>query len=334
MIETPKAQAFESSAFAVAHDKEPLPEALRGAVVAIGNFDGVHRGHRAVIAAALERARALRRPAAALTFEPHPRSFFAPQQPLFRLTDERAKLRLFAATGLSGAIVLTFDAELAEPDAEAFVNDILLHRLGISGAAVGFDFRFGRNRTGTPDLLAAEGRRRNFTVDVVPAVERDDERISSGVIRAALAEGRIAEANDLLGYPWFVTGAVVHGDKRGRELGYPTANLRLDPACGLRHGIYAVRVLAGDRLCDGVASFGRRPMFDVGTVLLEVFLFDFSGDLYGQTIDVAFIGWIRQELAFATVEELIRRMDDDSARARAMLARAHDAFPPLGKLPG
>ena len=319
--------------FAVAHDREPLPEALQGAVVAIGNFDGVHRGHRAVIAAALGRAQALGRPAAALTFEPHPRSFFAPHKPLFRLTDERAKLRLFAATGLSGAIVLTFDAELAEPDAESFVNDILLHRLGISGAAVGFDFRFGRNRTGTPDLLAAEGHRRNFAVDVVGEVEFDGARVSSGMIRKALAGGHVPEANAMLGYPWFVSGQVVHGDKRGRELGYPTANIRLDPACALRHGIYAVRVGIGEKRYDAVANFGRRPMFDVGTVLLEVFLFDFAGDLYGQTIDVAFIGWIRHELAFATVEELVRRMDDDSARARMMLARAGDAFPALGKLP-
>jgi riboflavin kinase/FMN adenylyltransferase len=319
--------------FAVIHGAQPLPPALAGAVIAIGNFDGVHRGHRAVIAAARSRAQALGRPAAALTFEPHPRSFFRPHEPLFRLTDEHAKLRLFAATGLSGAIVLRFDAELAEPAPESFVDDILLHRLGISGAAVGFDFRFGHNRTGTPDLLAAQGRLRNFTVDVVPAVEVDGRRISSGVIREALVAGRVEEANALLGFPWFVSGEVVHGDKRGRELGYPTANVRLDPACGLRHGIYAVRVGVGDRRYNGVASFGRRPMFDVGTVLLEVFLFDFAGDLYGRTIDVAFIGWIRHELAFATVEELVRCMDEDTRRARATLARVPDAFPPLGKVP-
>jgi riboflavin kinase/FMN adenylyltransferase len=316
--------------FVVVHGEEPLPPALAGAVVAIGNFDGVHRGHRAVIAAARSRALTLGRPTAALTFEPHPRSFFRPHEPLFRLTHESAKLRLFAATGLSGAIVLRFDAELAEPAPESFVNDILLHRLGISGAAVGFDFRFGRNRTGTPDLLAAEGRLRNFAVDVVPAVEVDERRISSGVIREALVAGHIEEANELLGYPWFVTGEVVHGDKRGRELGYPTANIRLGPACGLRHGIYAVRVGIGDRRYDGVASFGRRPMFDVGIVLLEVFLFDFSGDLYGRAIDVAFISWIRHELAFASVEELIRCMDEDSRRARAALARMPNAFPALG----
>jgi riboflavin kinase/FMN adenylyltransferase len=322
-----------SSSFAVIHGAQPLPPALSGTVVAIGNFDGVHRGHRAVIAAARDRAQTLGRPAAALTFEPHPRSFFRPQEPLFRLTDESAKLRLFAATGLSGVIVLRFDAALAEPAPESFVNDILLHRLGISGAVVGFDFRFGRNRTGTPDLLAAEGRRHDFTVDVVPAVEIDGRPISSGIIRAALAAGHIEEANALLGYPWFVRGEVVHGDKRGRELGYPTANLRLDPACGLRHGIYAVRVGVGERRYDGVASFGRRPMFDVGTVLLEVFLFDFAGDLYGRAIDIAFFGWIRHELAFANVEELVRCMDEDTRRARAMLARMPDAFAPLATAP-
>jgi riboflavin kinase/FMN adenylyltransferase len=303
-------------------------------VVAIGNFDGVHGGHRAVIAAALERARSLGRPAAALTFEPHPRSFFRPQEPLFRLTDERAKLRLFAAAGLDGAIVLKFDAALAEPAPEDFINDVLLHRLGIRGAAVGYDFRFGRNRAGTPETLAAEGARRGFAVDVVPPVEFGGRRISSGVIRDALAAGDITAANEMLGYPWFVSGEVVHGDKRGRELGYPTANLRLDPACGLRHGIYAVRVGVGAHRYNGVASFGRRPMFDVGTVLLEVFLFDFAGDLYGETIDVAFIDWIRQELKFDSVEDLIRRMDMDSHVARGMLAKAPDAFPHLGVLPG
>jgi riboflavin kinase/FMN adenylyltransferase len=319
-------------AFALVHGQEPLPAALKSPIVAIGNFDGVHRGHRAVIEAARARGERLGRPAAALTFEPHPRSFFRPHEPLFRLTDERAKLRLFAASGLDGAIVLKFDAALAEPAPDDFINDILLNRLGISGAAVGFDFRFGRDRAGTPELLAAEGERRKFAVDVVGAVTTDGRRISSGAIREALIAGRIEEANALLGYPWFVSGEVVHGDKRGRELGYPTANMRLDPACGLRHGIYAVRVGVGNRRHDGVASFGRRPMFDVGTVLLEVFLFDFSGDLYGRAIDVAFIGWVRHELVLPSVEELVRRMDEDSRRARALLARMPDAFPPLGEI--
>jgi riboflavin kinase/FMN adenylyltransferase len=318
--------------FTVVHGATPAP-ALKGAVVAIGNFDGVHRGHRAVIAAALARAQTLGRPAAALTFEPHPRSFLRPQEPVFRITDEAAKLRLFAATGLNGAIVLKFDAALAEPSPEDFVDAILVRRLGIAGAAVGYDFRFGRNRTGTPDLLAAEGQRHGFAVDIVPAVEVEGLRIASGAIREALAAGHVKEANAFLGYPWFVTGKVVHGDKRGRELGYPTANLQLDPICGLRHGIYAVRVGIGGRRYNGVASFGRRPMFDVGTVLLEVFLFDFSGDLYGQSIDVAFIDWIRHELNLGSVEALVRRMDEDSRIARLELGRAPDAFPPLGVVP-
>src|SRR5499433_1156019 len=318
--------------FVVVRGEAPANHALDGAVVAIGNFDGVHRGHRAVIAAALARARALGRPAAALTFEPHPRSFFRPQEPLFRLTDERAKLRLFAGIGLAGAIVLTFDAALAEPAPDDFVNDVLLHRLGITGAAVGYDFRFGKNRAGTPDLLAAEGARRHFAVDIVPAVASGGERISSGAIRTALAAGHVKEAARSLGYPWFVSGEVVHGDKRGRELGYPTANLRLAPSCELRHGIYAVRVGVGSGRFDGVASFGRRPMLDVGTVLLEVFLFNFSGDIYGQTIAVAFIDWIRHELKFDTIEELIRRMDEDSRLARIALARSGDAFPALGEI--
>jgi len=319
--------------FAVVRGEGSADHALDGAVVAIGNFDGVHRGHRAVIAAAQARARALGRPAAALTFEPHPRRFFRPDEPLFRLTDERAKLRLLAGTGLDGAIVLPFDAALAGLSAADFVARILVGRFAVAGVAIGFDFHFGLNRAGSPDYLAAQGAKLGFAVDVVPRFEDNGRPVRSGPIRAALAAGRIAEANELLGYPWFVSGTVVHGDKRGRELGYPTANLRLDPGCALAHGIYAVRVGVGERRYDGVASFGRRPMFDQGTVLLEAFLFDFSGDLYGEVIDVAFVDWIRPELKLDSVAELVRRMDEDSRLARAALERAPDAFPRLGRLP-
>jgi riboflavin kinase / FMN adenylyltransferase len=320
-------------AFAVVRGEASADHALDGAVVAIGNFDGVHRGHRAVIAAANARARALGRPAAALTFEPHPRSFFRPDEPLFRLTDERAKLRLLAGTGLDGAIVLPFDAALAGLSAADFVARILVGRFAVAGVAIGFDFHFGLNRAGSPGYLAAQGAKLGFAVDIVPRFEDNGRPVRSGPIRAALAAGRIAEANELLGYPWFVSGTIVHGDKRGRELGYPTANLRLDPGCALAHGIYAVRVGVGERRYDGVASFGRRPMFDQGTVLLEAFLFDFSGDLYGEVIDVAFVDWIRPELKLDSVAELVRRMDEDSRLARAALARAPDAFPRLGRLP-
>jgi riboflavin kinase/FMN adenylyltransferase len=314
--------------FRVVRDSAP-DDALRGAVVAIGNFDGVHRGHRAVIAAAIERAKAAGRPAAALTFEPHPRDFFNPAAPLFRLTDETAKLRLLAATGLDGAIVLTFDAALASLTADEFVTRILVERFGISGAVIGFNFHFGMHRAGSPEFLVAEGKTRGFSVDVVPRFEDNGRPVSSAPIRDALAAGKLDQAAELLGYPWFVSGAVIHGDKRGRELGFPTANVRLDAGCALRHGIYAVRVAAGGRRYDGVASFGRRPMYDNGAVLLEIFLFDFAGDLYGQSVDVAFIEWLRDEAIFDSAKALIRQMQDDSRRAREALARAGDAFPPI-----
>jgi riboflavin kinase/FMN adenylyltransferase len=311
-------------------DRPPQPGGLAGAVVAMGNFEGVHRGHRAVIGAAVARARALGRPAAALTFEPHPRAFFNPGEALFHLTDTAAKLRLFAATALDGAIVMKFDGLMAALEPAEFIAEVLVGRFAVAGVAVGYDFHFGKARAGTPDYLRQEGARLGFHVDVVPALLDGDRRISSGEIRTALAAGHPEEAAELLGYPWFVTGEVVHGDKRGRELGYPTANLRLDPACGLRHGIYAVRVEVDGKRYDAVASFGRRPMFDTGVVLLEIFLFDFTGDLYGRTLDVAIIGWIRPELKFDTIDDLIHRMDEDCRLARMALKRAGDAFPPLG----
>jgi riboflavin kinase/FMN adenylyltransferase len=330
-------QSAPQPRFIALHDRlgePPHPGALRGAVVAMGNFEGVHRGHRAVIDAAVARARGLGHAAAALTFEPHPRAYFNRGEPLFRLTDEAAKLRLLAATALDGAIVLRFDAALANLEPADFVVRVLIERFAVSGVVIGFDFHFGKARAGSPAFLKEEGQRLGFHVDVVPALLDGARRISSGAVRAALADGRPEEAAELLGYPWFVTGEVVHGDKRGRELGYPTANLRLDPGCGLRHGIYAVRVEAEGRRYDGVASFGRRPMFDTGIVLLEVFLFDYSGDLYGKSLDVAVIGWIRPEFDFETVEDLVRRMDEDCRIARMGLARAGAAFPPLGTIMG
>jgi riboflavin kinase/FMN adenylyltransferase len=314
--------------FLVVRDSAPA-DALRGAVVAIGNFDGVHRGHRAVIGVAQDLARRLGRPAAVLTFEPHPRAFFNPGEPLFRLTDEAVKLRLLASAGLDGAIVLTFDAALAGLSAESFVERILVERFAVNGAVIGFNFHFGMNRAGSPEFLKAQGKKYGFAVEVVPRFEDQGRPVSSGPIRDALAAGRLDQAAEFLGYPWFVSGEVIHGDKRGRELGFPTANLKLDAACGLRHGIYAVRVAADERRYSGVASFGRRPMFDTGAVLLEVFLFDFAGDLYGQNIDVAFIEWIREERMFDSAGALIQQMQYDSRIAREVLARAGDKFPPI-----
>jgi riboflavin kinase/FMN adenylyltransferase len=318
--------------FIVIRDNTPATAIPKGAVVAMGNFDGVHLGHRAVIAAALEIGRRHGRPALALTFEPHPRRFFSPNTPQFRLSDEIAKLRLLAGTGLDGAVIMTFDKQRAGTTAQDFIHHDLIERLGISGIAVGYDFHFGKGRVGSPSLLVNEAPRLGIEVDVQAHVDIDERPVSSSAIRMALAEGQIADATAMLGGPWFVTGEVIHGEKRGRELGYPTANIRLDSNCGLRHGIYAVRVGRGDQRLDGVASFGRRPTFDNGAPLLEIFLFDFKGDLYGESLDIAFIDFIREELKFSSVEALVRQMDDDSARARAALSAAPDAFPKLGKL--
>jgi riboflavin kinase/FMN adenylyltransferase len=318
--------------FTVIRDTTPADAIPRGAVVAMGNFDGVHLGHRAVIAAALEMGRAHGRPALALTFEPHPRRFFSPNTPQFRLTDEVAKLRLLAATGLSGAVVMTFDKARAGTSAQDFIHHDLIERLGVSGIAVGYDFHFGKGRMGSPSLLVQEAPRLGIEVDVQPHVDIDERPVSSSAIRIALSEGQIAEATAMLGAPWFISGEVIHGEKRGRDLGYPTANIRLDGNCALKHGIYAVRVGRGPDRLDGVASFGRRPTFDNGAPLLEVFLFDFKGDLYGEKLDVAFIGFIREELKFDSIEALIRQMDDDSRRARQQLAAASGAFPKLGRV--
>lgn len=316
--------------FTVVTDGEP--GALYGAVVAIGNFDGVHRGHRKVIDAALQRAAQLGRPAAALTFSPHPRRFFRPDVPMFSLSSDTNKLRLLAATGLNGAIVFGFDAAFAATTAEDFVQRILFDKFGIGGVAIGYDFHFGKGRAGSPNFLSFEGTRLGFPVDVVPPLEDEGRPVSSGSIRETLAQGKVVEAAELLGGPWFITGEVIHGEKRGRELGFPTANIRLDPSCGLKHGIYAVRVDIEGQRVEGVASFGTRPMFDDGAPLLEIFLLDFEGDLYGKTLDVAFIGWLRHEQKFPSIEVLKRNIIADVAQARESLKRSGRAFPALGRI--
>ncbi|WP_457106170.1 bifunctional riboflavin kinase/FAD synthetase [Methylobacterium sp. P5_C11] len=309
--------------FTICRADEPIPPALAGAVAAIGNFDGVHLGHRVLVESVRAAARAAGRPAAILTFEPHPRAYFMPDAPMFRLTGLTAKEILFAHLGLDGLIVRRFDGALAATGARAFVLDFLKGSLGLSGVVVGHDFHFGRGREGTPAILAELCREAGMSCRIVDPVALGDEPepVSSSAIRAALAAGDIARANALLGYRWFVLGPVRHGDKRGRQLGFPTANVRL-PDCGLAHGIYAVRVrLASGRVCDGVASYGRRPTFDDGAPLLEAYLFDFSGDLYGQEIAVEFVGYIRGEERFDSADALVTRMHVDAAAARAMLAQ-------------
>lgn len=309
--------------FAVCRDGEPTPAALRGAVLAIGNFDGVHRGHQALIGRALAEARARSAPAAVLTFEPHPRKYFAPDRPLFRLTPEPAKLAIFSKLRLDGAFVRRFDTRLAAMSAAEFVDRLLDRELGVSGVVVGHDFHFGKGRQGTPAFLEERCRRNGWACVVVPPVTFEGKLVSSGAVRAALEAGEIARANALLGYRWFVEGEVRHGDKRGRALGFPTANIRLDPECGLRHGIYAVRAALGPgEVYDGVASFGRRPTFDDGAPLFEAYLFDFAGDLYGRAIEIEFVAFIRAEERFASAEALVLRMNEDAREARALLHAA------------
>jgi len=314
--------------FTAVRGLKPAP-ALSRPVLAIGNFDGVHRGHQEVFAAAAALGKDLGRPAAALTFDPHPSLFFAPQRRLFALTPLSMKLRLMAHFGLAGAIVLTFDRALANTTAEAFVDDLLIGRIGAAGVVVGEDFHFGKGREGSPDYLKRRGADLGVPVVVVAPVGDAGGRVSSTAIREALARGDIASANTLLGYRWLVNGRVIHGDKRGRTLGFPTANVRLPAACELHHGIYAVRVGHAGRIFDGVASFGRRPTFDNGAPLLEVHLFAFNGDLYEAPIDVEFVAWLRGEERFADVDTLIAQMERDADNARRALVAPDPPCPSL-----
>ncbi|ADZ71864.1 bifunctional riboflavin kinase/FAD synthetase [Polymorphum gilvum] len=309
--------------FSLVDDLAAFPAHLRGGVVAIGNFDGVHRGHRAVLDEAAAVARATGEPVYAMTFEPHPRTVFNPSRPVFRLTPAPIKAAVMEAFGLDGLLVVPFTHDFAGMEAADFVRGILIDTLRIRHAVTGYDFHFGKARAGTPDYLRNAGRDHGFGVNIVEA-ENDEggEVISSSRIRAALADGDLVLANALLGYRWFVEGTVEHGEKRGRDLGYPTANLRLAPECTLRHGIYAVQVQVDGQRHEGVASFGRRPMFDNGAPLLETFLFDFAGDLYGRTMRVSFVSFLRPEARFDGIEALIAQMDRDSDEARAALASA------------
>ena len=298
-----------------------VPVALRGAYIAIGNFDGLHRGHQSIIDALLERARAAGVPALMLTFEPHPRDVFAPAPFMFRLTQGDAKARLAEAMGLDGIIILPFDRDFSQNEAEVFVETMLVEQLGVRGVIVGSDFHFGRQRRGTPAFLRAAGERLGFAVETLDLMDEGEEVISSSRIRAALSEGAVTAANRLLGYHWFFDGCVVKGDQRGRELGFPTANTMTPTGFQLAQGVYAVRARLGDRLLDGVAAYGK-PMFDNQLPPFETHLFDFDEDIYGQTLGVALIGHIRGQEVFSGLDELMAAMDRDAQKARTMLAAA------------
>lgn len=302
-----------------------LPEHLHDCVVAIGNFDGVHRGHRAVLERALELAEKEGLPAVVLTFEPHPRSFFKPDAPIDRLTSAKQKAEILRIMGFDAVVEQPFTSEFSSRSAEDFVEHILVEKLHANRVVTGYDFHFGKGRRGTPEFLQKAGDAAGFTVTLVDAfTDEADDLVSSTRIRNLLCEGDVAQAAGLLGYRYMVCGEVIHGKKLGRTLGFPTANMKIDAQAGLKHGIYAVRFRRQDgKLYDGVASFGRRPTVDSdGAPLLETFLFDFSGDLYGEAACVSFFGFLRGEVKFDGLDPLIEQMRRDDAEARALLAGA------------
>ena len=307
--------------------RDPLapPPGLEGCVVALGNFDGLHRGHLGVIERAKTLATRLRRPCAVVTFEPHPADFFAGRSVIFRLTPPLAKAALLRRLGLDGMVTLTFDAAFAALPAESFTRDVLSRRIDASAVVAGYDFRFGKGRRGDAEFLKSEGARLGFSVEIVERIVRDEagslDAVSSTATREALEQGDVRIARRLLGRPYFIEGEVVKGAQRGRMLGFPTANIALDASNRLRHGVYAVTLEARETLHWGVASFGRRPTFDDGPPLLEVFVFDFDGDLYGETVEVAFYDFLRGEEKFASIEALIAQMHADVEAARATLRR-------------
>jgi riboflavin kinase / FMN adenylyltransferase len=305
----------------------PIPDALRGAVVALGNFDGFHRGHQAVVGRAVQRAFHERRPAIVATFDPHPVRFFKPDLPPFKLTSLDQREELFAHAGADAMLVFDFGPELATTSAAGFV-DLLATRIGAGGIVTGDDFTFGRGREGNVELLASLAADRGIEAETVGAVLAEGERISSGAIREALAAGEVGTATRLLTRPFAIEGVVQDGDKRGRGLGYPTANMALGDYQRPRYGIYAVTARLdakdgfGGRELPGVASLGVRPTFDPPSELLETYIFDFDEDLYGRTVEVALHHFLRDEIRFDDMAALKRQMDEDSAAARRLLAAA------------
>ena len=298
-----------------------VPPRLAGGIVALGNFDGFHLGHQAVVGRAVARARAEGRPALVATFDPHPVRYFRPDTPPFRLTTLEQREALFAAAGADATVVFRFDAALAGLSAEAFIAERLMAALQVGGVVTGEDFTFGQHKRGTVAVLAEAGRAHGFAVETVGPVALDGAAVSSSRTRDALREGDPMAAARLLTRPFAIEGTVVPGDQLGRTIGYPTANLELGSYLRPAYGIYAVRGrLADGRVLDGAANLGIRPTFDPPRELLEPYFFNFDGDLYGQTIEVALIDYLRPEAKFDTLDALIAQMDADCARARAVLA--------------
>lgn len=299
----------------------PVPAAYRGGIVALGNFDGFHLGHQAVVGAAVTQARAAGRPALVATFDPHPVRYFKPDAAPFRLTTLDQRARLFAGAGADAMLVFRFDAALVALSAAAFVEERLIGNLGVAGVVTGDDFTFGNRRGGNVGVLAELGRAHGFSVATIGAVSAGGEAVSSSRIRDLLQAGDPVGAARLLTRPFAVEGIVQHGDKIGRTIGYPTANIALSGYLRPAYGIYAVRGRLNDgRVLEGAANIGIRPSFDPPKELLEVHFFDFAGDLYGQQIEVDLIAYLRPEARFDTIDALVGQMDADCARARDILS--------------
>jgi riboflavin kinase/FMN adenylyltransferase len=306
-------------------NREPIPDALRGAVIALGNFDGFHLGHQAVVGTAISWARAKARPAIVATFDPHPMRLFKPDAEPFRLTTLDQREALFAAAGADAMLVFHFDREMAAMPAEVWIERVLHEQLGANAVVTGQDFTFGRGRGGNAQVLAEVGARFRIAARSVGAVLDGQGPISSSRIRAALKEGECEVAARLLTRPFAIRGTVQHGDKLGRTIGFPTANLAIGNYVRPRYGIYAVTgrvltgLLAGGPLLQGAANIGVRPTFDPPKELLEPYFFDFSGDLYGAEIEVALHHFLRPEAKFETLDALTQQMQRDCDRARELL---------------
>jgi riboflavin kinase / FMN adenylyltransferase len=305
-----------------------LPEALRGSVVAIGNFDGLHRGHQQLLAVAKAEAKAKNVKWGLVTFEPHPRSFFRPSEPVFRLTPPKLKAKLAAALGADFIISLNFDEAMASSSPENFITEHLVKRIGLSHIITGYDFHFGKGRKGGAETLRQMGNLHKFGVTVVEQVTDDSDEgapFSSSSIRSALRRGHLKAAASELGYNWTVMGEVVHGDKRGRTIGFPTANIILEAGAEPYRGIYAVwvRDAAGIATWEGAAYFGDRPTFNTNRTFLEVFLLDQDVDLYGRTLVVSFVDLVRGDKTFKSVEELVVQMRNDCEKVREILSTAN-----------
>ncbi len=301
--------------------RDPLPETLRGAVVALGNFDGFHLGHQKVAAEAVNWAKAEGRPAIIATFDPHPVRHFAPHVPPFRLTTLDQRAELFAAAGADAMLVFDFGEELATMPAESFVRDLLAGQIGASGVVTGEDFTFGKGRGGNVSVLRDIGATCGLGAKAIAPVSLDMQVVSSSRIRDALKAGECDVAARLLTRPFAIRGEVVHGDKRGRTIGFPTANMDMGHYLRPRYGIYAVtaRIVASGQVLKGAANLGVRPSFDPPREVLEPYFFDFSGDLYGQEIEVALHHFLRPEAKFAGLDALVAQMTTDCERARALL---------------